>query len=212
MSKSKAKKRTKESKNIQKPEVPKDRVTCHNPQTLGVLKVLPLYLDFCLKANETRHAFNEMTGVFQWSDSEVTAMPTVMIVGRAGIGKTTLLHNLFKEAYVGSSRDIKTPTAAFNIIVQGEKNQVITITKAMIAGDLNYVHLKRVSSETLDRIKLVHTTHQLSNYITFIDCPGYTADLEEYAKTYGEALSYFSNRADLLIMVAEDKDEQAIQI
>uniref|UniRef100_A0AC35U3I3 G domain-containing protein n=1 Tax=Rhabditophanes sp. KR3021 TaxID=114890 RepID=A0AC35U3I3_9BILA len=109
-----------------------------------------------------------MTGIFQWKDSEMTAQPTVMIVGHAGIGKTTLLNYFFKEAYAGSSMSVMTPTTDFNIIVQGGKNEVIFINKSIIADNLNYFHLERVTSETLDKIKLVHSTNPLANYIILV--------------------------------------------
>uniref|UniRef100_A0AC35UF60 Crinkler (CRN) n=1 Tax=Rhabditophanes sp. KR3021 TaxID=114890 RepID=A0AC35UF60_9BILA len=101
---------------------------------------MPLYLIFCLNETEERHRCNEMTGIYQWSDSEVTAMPTVMIVWRAGVGKTTLNHYSFKEAYGGSSK--ATPITAFEIIVPGEKNEESFMNRTIIADDLNFYHIK----------------------------------------------------------------------
>ena len=162
-----------------------------------------------LKNMERKYCFDHFD-VTPLEDGDFVHRPTVLVLGRYSVGKTSMIENLIGESYHGSNVGPQQTTAEFVVICHSNKLQGDDIkSRGVVRGiatsclpNLGLQGLHHFGNDFLESLKVSYSTATLLKHITFVDTPGIAENSSlSRGYNYGKVMEWWFQRVDRIVLV-----------
>uniref|UniRef100_A0A0N4ZXC5 G domain-containing protein n=1 Tax=Parastrongyloides trichosuri TaxID=131310 RepID=A0A0N4ZXC5_PARTI len=191
----------------------------HDPKIIGALPCLPLFYQQLVEPVKDRHKFNQTTKTTGWNSTEMIHKPTVLVMGNAESGKTTLINYLLREkkGYESYYDAVKDHKFCYTHLTYDEKTALYRGTQGAENQNWAFHEIIKYNRAKTDcqnecQIQLLTLKSPLLQEITFIDSPQLTEsnffeDIQPEKVGFTPILKNLIEKVDLIIYVSLERPD-----
>lgn len=185
------------------------RKIIHDPKLIGALPALPLFYKEIVVPVRDRHQYNDITKTVGWDCSELFAKPSILVIGSAEAGKSSLINYLLREkkGYESHYDVVRDYKSSFTHITYDEVPSLLRGNDASSTKSWQFNEITKYNKLKNEcQIQLLQIKNTLLQEVTIIDSPPVSdsmiSSIDQETTGYFPILNNLIRKVDLIIFVA----------